>query len=174
MKNERSSVKEFEFFSNSLAKIKKIKYNIEKTFRRFNPMKTNLKKILCIILAVMTCISVFCVTAFAEDAATPSSGDGNQNLNQWLSIATTILPLVLIAVVFYFLLIRPQKKQEKETQAMRNSISVGDTVTTIGGITGTVLSIKEAEEIMILETGADKNRISVRKWAIQSKDKSAE
>ena len=75
--------------------------------------------------------------------------------------------------MFYFLLIRPQKKQEKEAQAMRNSISVGDTITTIGGITGTVLSVKEDEDVITLETGADRNRITVKKWAVQSKDKSA-
>ena len=88
---------------------------------------------------------------------------------QFVSALTTILPIVLIVVLFYFLMIRPQRKQEKETQKMRASIEVGDTVTTIGGITGVVRQIKD-DDIFIIETGADKNRISIKKWAIQSKD----
>ena len=78
-------------------------------------------------------------------------------------------PLVLIVVAFYFLLIRPQKKQEKKTAEMRNSITEGDLVTTIGGITGTVRQIKD-DDTYIIETGADKSKIAVKKWAIQSKD----
>ena len=89
---------------------------------------------------------------------------------QWLGMLATIVPFVLIAVLFYFLLIRPQRKQEKESQAMRNSITVGDTITTIGGITGVVRQVKEAEEAYVIETGADKVRITVKKWAVQSKD----
>lgn len=57
---------------------------------------------------------------------------------------------------------------------MRNSIGVGDTVTTIGGITGVVRQVKEEEELYIIETGADKSKIAIKKWAIQTKDKSAE
>lgn len=86
-----------------------------------------------------------------------------------ISALTTFLPLVIIVVAFYFFLIRPQKKQEKEKQKMLNSIEIGDTITTIGGITGIVRQIKD-DEIYIIETGADKNRISIRKWAIQNKD----
>ena len=86
-----------------------------------------------------------------------------------LSALPTFLSIALIVVVFYFFIIRPQKKQEKEKQKMLNSIEIGDTVTTIGGITGVVRQIKD-DEIYIIETGADKNRISIRKWALQSKD----
>lgn len=81
----------------------------------------------------------------------------------------SFLPFILIIVAFYFFLIRPQRKQEKETQKMRNSIEIGDQITTIGGITGIVRQIKD-EDTYIIETGADKNRISIKKWAIQSKD----
>lgn len=88
----------------------------------------------------------------------------------WLQMAATIVPFILIAVAFYFLLIRPQRKQEKEAQAMRNSIDVGDTITTIGGITGVVRQVKEADDAYVIETGADKVRITVKKWAVQSKD----
>lgn len=90
-------------------------------------------------------------------------------MDQFLSALMTFGPLVLIVIAFYFFLIRPQKKQEKKTAEMRNSISEGDIVTTIGGITGTVRQIKD-DDTYIIETGADKSKIAIKKWAIQSKD----
>ncbi len=110
----------------------------------------------------------------AADAAPSVEDAANQlqDASPYASIISalgTIVPFVLIIAVFYFLILRPQKKQEKEKQKMLNSIEIGDTVTTIGGITGIVRQIKD-DEIYIIETGADKNRISIRKWAIQSKD----
>lgn len=82
----------------------------------------------------------------------------------------TIGMLVLIVVFFYFFLIRPQKKQQKETEQMRSSITVGDQVTTIGGIVGTVRQIKDDGELYVIETGANNDRLTIHKWAIQSKD----
>jgi preprotein translocase subunit YajC len=81
----------------------------------------------------------------------------------------SFLPIIAIAVGFWFFLIRPQKKQEKEIQKMRNSLEVGDQITTIGGITGIVRQIKD-EDTYIIETGADKSKIAIKKWAVQSKD----
>lgn len=74
----------------------------------------------------------------------------------------------VIIVAFYFLLIRPQRKREKATQEMRNSISVGDQVTTIGGVVGRVVSIKD--DTITVETGSDKVKIRFVKSAIQSKE----
>lgn len=108
------------------------------------------------------------LTSDAASAAADSLGDASPYAS-FISAITTFLPLVIIIVAFYFFLIRPQKKQEKEKQKMLNSIEIGDTITTIGGITGIVRQIKD-DEIYIIETGADKNRISIRKWAIQTKD----
>ena len=71
----------------------------------------------------------------------------------WISFGL----IAVVAVVFYFFIIRPQKKQEKEATDMRNNLSVGDEITTIGGIIGKVVSIKE--ETMIIETGRDHTRI---------------
>ncbi|HCA30282.1 MAG TPA: preprotein translocase subunit YajC [Ruminococcaceae bacterium] len=68
----------------------------------------------------------------------------------------------------YFLMIRPQKKKQKEEQKMRNSLRVGDEITTIGGITGRVLNIKE--DVMVIETGADRSKMTIKKWALQSVD----
>lgn len=79
---------------------------------------------------------------------------------------TTFLPLILIVVLMYFMLIRPQKKKQKEEQQMRNNLRVGDELTTIGGISGRVVSIKD--DTITVETGADRTKIQLKKWAIQS------
>ncbi|MBP3327358.1 MAG: preprotein translocase subunit YajC, partial [Clostridia bacterium] len=65
--------------------------------------------------------------------------------------------LIGMVVLMYFLTIRPQKKKQKEEQAMRDNIQVGDEITTIGGIIGRVVTVKE--DSIIIETGADKNRL---------------
>ena len=80
--------------------------------------------------------------------------------------------LVAVVVIFYFFAIRPQKKQEKETQAMRDSLQVGDEITTIGGIIGKVISIKE--ETVMIETGHDRMKIRILKSAVRSIDVHAE
>ena len=84
----------------------------------------------------------------------------------------SLLPLVLIFVVMYFLMIRPQKKQEKEAQNMRDNLSVGDEITTIGGIIGEIVSIKE--ETVTIETSKAGTKIRFLKSAIRSVDVSAE
>ena len=83
-----------------------------------------------------------------------------------------IIMIVLVVAGFYFLAIRPQKKQEKEAAAMRNSIQVGDEITTIGGIIGKVVSIKE--ETLVLETTRDCTKIRILKSAVRSVDVRAE
>ena len=88
------------------------------------------------------------------------------------SSLVTIGMLVVMVVVFYFFGIRPQKKQEKETNAMRNALQVGDEVTTIGGVIGKIISIKE--ETVMIETGHDRTKIRFHKWAIKSVDVKAE
>ena len=74
--------------------------------------------------------------------------------------------LVLTVVVFYFFAIRPQKKQEKETAAMRNSIEVGDEIITIGGIIGTVIIVKDDK--MMIETGNDRTKLTILKSAVRT------
>ena len=76
--------------------------------------------------------------------------------------------LVLMFVMLYFFMIRPENKRKKEAQNLRDSLVVGDTVTTIGGITGTICAVKE--NTVVVETGADRVRIEFTKWAISSKD----
>ncbi len=81
---------------------------------------------------------------------------------------TMIITIVLFIAVMYFFMIRPQKKQEKKDQEMRESLAVGDEVTTIGGIIGKVISIKE--ETFVLETTKDRTKIRFLKGAIRSVD----
>lgn len=82
-----------------------------------------------------------------------------------------IFMLVAMIAVFYFLLIRPENKRKKEAEAMRNAVKEGDQVTTIGGIIGTVVSVKD--EKFVMETSADRVRIEFAKWAISSNDTAA-
>ena len=84
------------------------------------------------------------------------------------SILTTVIMIVALVAFFYFFMIRPQKKQEKKDAEMRDSLAVGDEVTTIGGIIGKVVSIKG--ETFVLETTKDKTKIRFLKGAVRSVD----
>ena len=81
------------------------------------------------------------------------------------SSTSMIVMLVGMFAIMYFLMIRPQKKRQKEEQAMRDAVEVGDEITTIGGICGKVVTTKE--DSLIIETGADRNRMMIKRWAIQ-------
>lgn len=89
-----------------------------------------------------------------------------------VSSLLTLVPIVLIFVVMYFFMIRPQKKQEKEANAMRENLQVGDEITTIGGIIGKVVSIKD--ETCVIETTKDRTRIRILRTAISRVDVKAE
>jgi len=77
------------------------------------------------------------------------------------------LPMLLLLGVFYFLLIRPENKRKKELAQMRADLKVGDEVTTIGGIVGTICASKE--KTVVLETGADRVRIEFAKWSVSTR-----
>ena len=79
---------------------------------------------------------------------------------------------VIVIAVMYFMLIRPENKRKKEAEQMRSSVKTGDKIVTIGGITGTVVNVKENR--IVLETGADQVRIELEKWAISSNETAAE
>ena len=80
----------------------------------------------------------------------------------------TILMMVVMLGVFYFMLIRPENKRKKEAEQMRDTLKVGDEVTTIGGITGKVVHVKDDK--FVLETGADQVRIEFAKWALSTNE----
>ncbi len=95
------------------------------------------------------------------------------------SIMDTIIsfaPIVIVLIVFYFLLIRPQQKKDKEDRAMRENLEIGDEIVTIGGIVGLVVSIKE--DTLVIETGSDRSKIRILKSAvaqnISAKEKASE
>ena len=89
-----------------------------------------------------------------------------------MEMLTSMLPLLLIIVVFYFLMIRPENKRKKEAEQMRNNLSVGDRITTIGGIVGTIVSIKDDK--FVIETSADQVRVEFCKWALSTNDSAEE
>ena len=84
-----------------------------------------------------------------------------------------MIPMLLIMVgVFYFMIIRPENKRKKEAEQLRSGVKTGDKITTIGGITGKVVDVKE--ERFVLETGADQVRIEFAKWALSTNETAAE
>lgn len=92
---------------------------------------------------------------FLTAAATATGGNSSM-----------ILMLVLMFAVFYFLIIRPENKKKKKTEEMRSSLSIGDEITTIGGMTGKVVQI--TEDTITFETGEDRVRIQIKKWGIST------
>lgn len=85
------------------------------------------------------------------------------------SYISLFFTLALMLVMLYFMIYRPQKKQEKKDAAMRSSLEIGDQVTTIGGVIGRVVAIKD--DTFVLETGADRVKIRFIKNAISSVEK---
>ena len=115
-----------------------------------------------LLAAAAAAVAMFCTSAFADDAATTAGGGGG----------SMIIMIVLMIVVFYFFLIRPENKKKKKAEEMRNSLAVGDTITTIGGIMGRIVAVKSNS--IVFETGEDRVRLEVTKWAISSTGKQTE
>ena len=99
---------------------------------------------------------------FLEQATTTGGGAGLGGL------LLTFLPMIAI---FYFLLIRPENKRKKQAEAMRNAIKKGDKITTIGGICGTVVDLKDDK--IVIESGADQVRLEMAKWAVSTNESAA-
>ena len=85
---------------------------------------------------------------------------------------TSIIMIVAMIAVFYFLMIRPENKRKKEAEQMRSAVKNGDMITTIGGIVGKVVDVKEDK--FVIETGADRVRIEFCKWALSTNETAAE
>ncbi|MGM9551414.1 MAG: preprotein translocase subunit YajC [Clostridia bacterium] len=100
------------------------------------------------------------ITALADTGAAASSTGGVS------AMSGTLIYLVIMVAIFYFLLIRPQKKREKETRRMLNDMRKGDEVVTIGGIMGNIVNIKD--DSVVIETGANKTKITFERSAIKS------
>ena len=91
----------------------------------------------------------------------------NSGTNGSASLLSMLLPLVILIAVFYFLLIWPENKKKKAAAKMRSELAVGDEITTIGGVVGTICQVKE--DTIIIETSADRVRMEFTKWAISTK-----
>lgn len=89
-----------------------------------------------------------------------------------VGMGSSLLMLLVMLAIFYFLLIRPENKRKKEADQMRASIRTGDSITTIGGVIGTVVDVKENK--IVIETSADRVRIEFAKWAVSSNESGAE
>ena len=84
----------------------------------------------------------------------------------FIAYAVQLVPMILIFVVFYFVLIRPQRKKDKEAKAMLDNLKVGDRICTIGGIYGTIVKIKD--DVLTVEVGEQKNQMVFARWAIRN------
>ena len=117
-------------------------------------MKKKLETLFCAISAAFLC---FALTGCAPAGATTDGASGGFG---------GIIVLVVMLVVFWVVLIRPENKKKKQAEEMRNNLSVGDKITTIGGMVGKIVDI--SGELITFETGEDRVRIQVTKWAIST------
>ena len=105
-------------------------------------------------------------TAASTGDAAATAAEGAQQVSSIAALATTFLPLILIFVVFWFMLIRPQRKKDKQVKEMLNNLKAGDRICTIGGIYGTITGIKD--DTVTLSVGKDNLSMVVARWGIRS------
>lgn len=98
----------------------------------------------------------------ALTTTTAATGDS------WSSMIIILLVYAGIFLAMYLIFLRPQNKKKKKEAEMRNNAQVGDEITTIGGICGRIIAVKDETESVIIETGSDRSRIRIKRWAIGS------
>lgn len=134
-------------------------------------MKNSVKKILSFVMITAIAVLSLSMVAFATEGAATASpatatnaaqGQKPTGISPWIMIVIYILFFV---VVGYFLIYRPNKKRKKQEEELRNSITLGDEVTTIGGIVGKVVNIKD--DNVTVETSIDKTLMEFKNWAIR-------
>ena len=108
--------------------------------------------------------SLLNMLAEAAAAGTEEIGAGAQ----FIIMLVQLLPMILIFVVFYFMLIRPQRKKDKEAQNMLKNLKVGDRICTIGGFYGTIVRIKD--DVLTIECGDAKTQMKIARWAVKNID----
>ena len=118
-----------------------------------------------LVLAALMMALLFtgCMGADASATADGSAAGGGYSM---------IIMIVVMIAIFYFFLIRPENKKKKAAEEMRSSLSVGDQITTIGGIIGRIVMVKS--ESVVFETSEDRVRLEIAKWAISTKGKQTE
>ena len=115
-------------------------------------------------LIVLAALAMACLTGCATTGTATSTADGSTGGGM-----SMIIIMVVMIAVFYFFLIRPENKKKKQLEEMRSQLSVGDDVTTIGGIVGKIVAVKD--DFIVFETSEDRVRIQVAKWAISTTGK---
>lgn len=103
---------------------------------------------------------------FLDEAAAGSEGATAAGDAGGLGFLSPIIMIALFGALMYFMLYRPQKKQEKAVNEMRSSLKVGDEISTTGGILGKIIQIKD--EFIIIETGNDRTKLKITKWAVRA------
>jgi len=132
--------------------------------------KNVLKRLLSFILVLMLLTSMG--VAFAAEGDAPAAGGEVVQEASFMEKYGTIVIIVVMVAFFYLFLIRPESKKKKKAAEMRSSITAGDTITTIGGIIGKVVEIKD--DTITFETGEDRVRMQVTKWAVSTVGKATE
>ena len=100
------------------------------------------------------------------DAATTAGGTTATPTASWTDMIPTIVMMVAMIAVFYFLLIRPQRKKDKAVKDMLAALKPGDRICTIGGIYGTIVRIKD--EVLTIEVGEQKTQMMIARWAVRN------
>ena len=113
--------------------------------------------------ALMNLLSDAAQTTATTDAAAATEMSAGAT---FIAYAVQLVPMILIFVVFYFVLIRPQRKKDKKVKEMLNALKAGDRICTIGGIYGTIVSLKD--DTVTLAVGSAKNQMVMARWAIRS------
>ncbi len=116
------------------------------------------------ILLALLCISVVLMLASCMGTGTGAAGGENAQEVGPVEMLVSFIPMILVVVVFYFFMLRPQKKQDKEINDMRESLALGDIIITKGGIVGRIVRIKD--DMMLIETGGNKTRLQIQKTAV--------
>ena len=113
--------------------------------------------------ALMNLLADAAQTTATTDAAAATEMSAGAT---FIAYAVQLVPMILIFVVFYFVLIRPQRKKDKEVKAMLDNLKVGDRICTIGGIYGTIVKIKD--DVLTVEVGEQKTQLVFARWAIRN------
>ena len=124
-------------------------------------MKSILSRILALVLCLMLSLSVVGF-ALAEEAA-PAEGEATSPIAMLIG---TFLPMILIVVVFWLFLIRPQRKKDKKVKEMLAALKSGDRICTIGGIYGTITKIKD--DTITIAVGSERTEMVLARWAIRN------
>lgn len=120
---------------------------------------------------LITLLSIGAAAMFTLCSCAPAGGNASgANANNAGNMWFIILIYVAIFALLYLFLIRPNSKRKKQEKAMRDNLEIGDEITTIGGIVGRVISIKEDTDSFIMETGPDRTKLLLKRWAISTVD----